>query len=241
MKLIREAKLTALVTAAVGALALSSAKAQIVTYAVSGTTANGSVDAQATFTYNSSADTLTIVLENLEQNTGMSGQAISGLAFDGFVTTAPLYGTGQLVTVSQGAAPSFGADTSGDLTRWGYGNGGITALTGTQPEQMIFGTPGTDGDYHLNGNGNGVQNFDPYVYLSATFVISNAVVSTISDVKFTFGTPDATLDGTPVGPPTPTVPEASTIVAGALMLLPLGAGAIRALRKEKAVASSKIS
>jgi hypothetical protein len=233
MKLISEAKLIALVTAAVVALALSSAQAQI-TFGATGTSSGAPVDAQATFTYSSSADTLTIILVNLEQDTGQSGQAISGLAFDGLVTTAPLFGTGQLVTVSQGAAPSFGADTSGDLTRWGYGNGGITALTGTQPEQMIFGTPGSDGDYHLNGNGNGVENFDPYVYVSGTFVISNATVSTISDVRFTFGTPDAALAGTLI--PSAPVPEASTVVAGALMLLPLGVGAIRALRKERVAA-----
>jgi hypothetical protein len=38
--------------------------------------------------------------------------------------------------------------------------------------------------------------------------------------------------GSPI--PVPGVPEASTIVAGALMLLPLGIGAVRSLRKERA-------
>ena len=38
--------------------------------------------------------------------------------------------------------------------------------------------------------------------------------------------------GTPIPDPTP-LPEASTVMAGALMLLPLGIGAVRALRKER--------
>lgn len=38
--------------------------------------------------------------------------------------------------------------------------------------------------------------------------------------------------GTPIPVPAP-VPEASTVMAGALMLLPLGIGALRALRKER--------
>lgn len=239
MKLQNITGLGMLMSAAIGIIGVSSVQAQI--YTASGTSSGAPVDAQATFIYNSSADTLTIVLVNLEQNTGQSGQAISGLTFDGLTTGSPLFGTGQLMTVSQNAAPVFGADTAGDLTHWGYANGGdgITTLTGGQPDQMIFGTPGMDGNYHLNGNGNGVENFDPYVYVSATFVVSNATVSAISDVQFIFGTPDARMNGIPTPPPS--VPEASTVFAGALMLLPLGVGTIRALRKEKALAPVKIS
>jgi hypothetical protein len=237
MKLQNIAGLGVLMSAAIGMLGASSAQAQI--YMATGSSSGAAVDAQATFTYDSTANTLTIVLVNLEQNTGQSGQAISGLLFDGLTTGAPLFGTGQLMTVTQNAAPVFGADTAGDLTHWAYSSGGgITTLSGGQPDQMIFGTPGADGKYHLNGNGMGVENFDPYVYLSGTFVISNATVTAISDVKFVFGTPDATITGTPVPP---SVPEASTVFAGALMLLPLGVGAIRALRKEKALEPAKVS
>lgn len=224
-----------LMSAAIGMLGVSSAHAQI--FIGTGTSAGQPVDAQATFSYNSSADVLTIILVNLEQNTGQSGQAISGLEFNGLTGGSSLFGTGQLMTVTQNSAPAFGADTPGDLTHWAFqSGGGITTLSGGQPNQMIFGTPGADGKYHLNGNGTGVENFNSYVYVTGTFVISNATVTTISDVQFTFGTPDATIDGHPV--PTP---EASTVIAGALMLVPLGVGAIRALRKEKGLAPARIS
>jgi len=42
-------------------------------------------------------------------------------------------------------------------------------------------------------------------------------------------------NATPTYAPTTAVPEASTVMAGALMLLPLGIGAIRAVRKERTV------
>jgi len=41
--------------------------------------------------------------------------------------------------------------------------------------------------------------------------------------------------GEPVAVPAAPVPEASTVMAGALMLLPFGIGAVRSLRKERAV------
>jgi hypothetical protein len=236
MKLQKLTGLGMLMSAAIGMLGVSSAQAQM--YIATGTSSGAPVDAQATFTFNSTLDTLTIVLVNLEQNTGQSGQAISGLLFDGLTSGGALFGTGQLMTVTQNALPSFDANTPGDLTHWAYsgGGGGITTLSGGQPNQMIFGTPGTDGKYHLNGNGTGVENFNQYVDVTGTFVISNATVTAISDVQFVFGTPDATIDGRLVP-----VPEVSTVCAGALMLLPLGVGAIRALRKEKGLAPAKIS
>jgi hypothetical protein len=74
--------------------------------------------------------------------------------------------------------------------------------------------------------------------------VNSDTVSFTSDYGPTLGTASAQDDGlawstanvggSPVPVPTP-VPEASTVMAGALMLLPFGIGAIRSLRKERAV------
>jgi hypothetical protein len=71
---------------------------------------------------------------------------------------------------------------------------------------------------------------------SATFTLTSSLFttsSTISDVDILFGTgPDAVIGATQ--PPTPpSVPEPTTVFAGAMLLLPFGIGAIRALRKDR--------
>lgn len=67
--------------------------------------------------------------------------------------------------------------------------------------------------------------------LSGTVSLVSAFLPTLGDATGNDGAPDvAWASGDEVAVP---VPEASTVMAGALMLLPLGIGAIRAVRKER--------
>ena len=222
-------------------MATLGANAQIYSYtfSASGTPGGGNPQssAEATFTFNDSTHTETIVIQNLQTGNGFSSQAISGLSFDDGISGTSVYegGTGQLIDIAANGTYTFGSDSQNDLTHWDFsGSGGLTTLTSAKPNQMIIAGPGGS-TYTLNGNGNGFSQFDDYTYLSGTFVVSNADIKagttlSLSDVRFAFGTgPDGYLCGTPGAP----VPESSTVVAGLLMLLPLGIGTIRALRKER--------
>ena len=247
MKLQNITGLGMLMSAAIGMFGVSSAQAQV--FQATGSAGGNPVDATASFTLGNG--TLTLVIVNMESAAGFisSGQAISGISFSGLTgTTTMTSGTGDLIDINPDGSITQVANSANDLQSSAYGDGvhwhvsgtdSMTSLGGGQPEMMIYGAPNGSGDYpNING---GVGNFNPYVEETATFVLSNQNIglqTIISGVSFTFGTPDGTLPGTPVPP---SVPEASTVFAGALMLLPLGVGTIRALRKEKALAPAKIS
>jgi hypothetical protein len=143
---------------------------------------SGPVNAQADITL--SANTITIVLTDYEQNPGNDTQLISGIKMN--VSGA----TGVGVTTVNSGKVSNGAGTTGtaiDLNI--YGNG--------TPIEQIIG-PDSKGNFdptlgglYDNANNSIIKNHQPDVLGTATFIIHDpgiTTASTISNIVFEFGT-----------------------------------------------------
>lgn len=183
----------------------SSALANTVTFLTppGATSAGGAVDASATFT--TGADTLTIDLSNLltAAQVGNVGQNLSDLFFT-------LDTTSSSGSVSSSSATFVNIDGSGDATiatvpgtdpiGWALTNSGsdylLNGLAGgafTPAHTIIGGTPGDTTDPYSAANasiaGNGPHN--PFVQGTGEFVLSIPGVTAgtnVSDVVFSFGT-----------------------------------------------------
>lgn len=185
-----------------------------------GTTTGGlPVSAKATFT--TSANTVDILLENLQANPTSVIQCISGLFFelDGGQTGGTLVsssGTDRFIA-NGGTFNDTGTSASG----WSFTNlppANLNVLgTPTAPSHLVIGPPGT-GNLYSNANGsiagNGPHN--PFFALSATFQLSIPGVTAdtlVNSVTFQFNTSPGN---------TVTVPEPATLglagLATALLL-----------------------
>jgi hypothetical protein len=153
----------------------------------------------------------------------------SGIAAAGDTEyTVPSMGTVNTSTVGAG----------GVALDWELQSSGLTGLVGGAKEGLVandFILP--PGNSLSNNNGH-----SPYFGDEMIFTLDYSGTLDLKDidhVQFEYGTGgNVTIPGAPG--PTP-VPESSTVFAGALMLLPLGAATVRALRKEKKPAPVKIS
>ena len=183
------------------------------------------VAASATFSF--SSDSVTITIQNLEANLTASNQLISGLQFTLSGTpTGQSFLSGSAVEMNL-SPPNFTLLNSGNpvaTTRWHLASSTeLTALGGGQPSQLIIGPPNGSNQY-TNANG-GANNFDPNLFESATFTLTytGGVTSatTVSDVKFEFGT-NPSSDGIITGVPVmSTVPEPSSLTCAATGILML--------------------
>ncbi len=238
MKLISEGKLTALVTAAVGALALSSAQGQV-TFTGSGTAAGDGASVAASATFNNVGGHLVITLVNTYTGSTMdNADTLYGVFFNGAsgLTEASVQeAAGDSVYSFPTTTPTvLGANTAifnWQMTTLG-GQSGIDGLQGGPENGLV-----SEGFNPLLITHGGIANgsHDPYVQDDMIITFNqNLSLSSIDDVFLLYGTTLST-DNTVQGHLVP-VPEASTVFAGALMLLPLGIGAIRALRKERLAA-----
>jgi hypothetical protein len=204
-------------------------------FASSGIVGGQSTSAEADFTINNNG-TLTLVLANTYTGSFISAvQLIGGLTFD----VSGANGSGALTTVNSGQVGTISTSglssslTTDTLTRWQASESGntvnITALSGGNPDRLIIGSSGIYSSVNSSITGD-----NPAVWGFATFIISIPGLtanSTISNVIFGFGTSTDHLSGTPTTPHITSVPEPSTVVAGALLLLPLGVAGLRSLRR----------
>jgi len=212
----------------------TAADASFISYGVGSLTPDGDVSASAQFT-TSNNGTLTIVLNNLMSAIMSPGQMLSDLTFTfGGTTPGPLTlvsQSGTLVTVTGSTV----APISGSPISWHLFGTGIEAIGGGQPSYMIVG-PSPD----CNA---GCSNFNPYINLSGTFVLSAAnltAATTITSAMFSFGTgPDFFRTGTVCtsstqpncgGTPAGDVPEPSS---AALSILGVGLLAAALLNRRR--------
>ncbi len=195
----------------------ASANTMTFTTAAGATESGGNpVDASATFT--TGTNTVTITLTDLLANPKTVAQLISDISFSlsGGQTSATIgSSSGTQRTVNSNGTWSAGSTTS---TGWGIDTafvGGIhlTALGFVGPAGLIIGAPGA-GNLYSNANasiaGNGPHN--PFIGLSATFTLDITGVnvdSTIKNVVFSFGTTAG--DDVPGKPPS--VPDGGATVA----------------------------
>ena len=129
---------------------------------------------------------ISVVLTDTGTGQRSSGQTISDVEFGVSGITgvgSTVTQTGSLVNVNDDGTVT---PVAGAPTRWGSSLSGslvhLTALTGTQPENLIVG---------LNPNQNmGFDNFNPYINGTGTFSFTCTgctTASTLSDVAISFG------------------------------------------------------
>lgn len=244
-------------------ISLSQNNAQAMFVATTGTTTyeqgGVTVSAQAQITVGNG--TIQVVLLNLQSGITTAGQALSGISFtlgNGTASSVVLQNVkGQLVMIGAGGVPTqvLGNLSAGvgETTFSGAGTGGTTlsaarwhvtsasppsllAIGGGQPDHMLLGSPGTNGNY-----GSNLQNqFNPYFQNSITLNLTAAGVTTattITSATFSFGTsPDGfvtvtNIQNTGNNNTTSAVPAPSTALAALSGLVVFGLVGFARLRR----------
>jgi hypothetical protein len=215
-----------LTTSAVASTA-SATSVSFVTPTTATDSAKEPVNAKVTFT--TSANTVTIVLQNLQLNEKSVGQNLSSLLFtiDGGQKTGTVSSSaGVERTVNSDNTFVVGSSTSAGWVLSTSGSGLLlNVLAGTGhagPAHTILGPP--TGSTYSNANSSiaGNKPHNPFLGLSATFTLNVPGVtanSTISAATFGFGT---TAGDNVVGDHVQPVPEPSTIVLASLALASVG-------------------
>jgi hypothetical protein len=217
------------------AFAVTSQASSITFMTPTGSTIGGQpVNASATFV--TSANTLTVTLTDLLANPTDVGQLLSDLFFtlsNGSTAGTLTSSSGQEITVNSGGTFTLGGTVS---TGWALSPSGGSLLlnvlgTPVGPAHLIIGPSGGATYSNANGSiaGNGPHN--PFLNQTATFTITDGTITaatTVTAATFSFGT---TAGSNVVGVPT-TTPEPTTLVSlgGALLLL----GALGRMRKRPA-------
>jgi hypothetical protein len=217
------------------AFAVTSQASSVTFSTPTGSTVGGNpVNASATFT--TSANTLTVTLTDLLANPMDVGQLLSDLFFtlsNGSTAGTLTSSSAQEITVNSGGTFTLGGTVS---TGWALSPSGGSLLlnvlgTPVGPAHLIIGPSGGATYSNANGSiaGNGPHN--PFLNQTATFTIMDGTITaatTVTAATFSFGT---TAGSNVVGVPT-TTPEPTTLVSlgGALLLL----GAVGRMRKRAA-------
>ncbi len=190
-------------------LAAQPAVADTVTFTVSGTVGGQPVSATAEVT--TSANTVTIVLTNLEADPTSVIQNLNGVTFTlgGISSPSPSLSSssGQQLTVASDGTFTLGSTGS---TGWAVSASGanitLTVLgTLIGPANTLIGPPGLGGTYDAAGGsiaGNSAHN--PFLNQTATFTITIPGVTAdtqVTSLTFLFGTSTDSAPGTPVPEP----------------------------------------
>lgn len=216
---------------AVGLLAQSSYAT--VTYQSAFTTAGGApVNATADITI--SGTSMTVKLTDLYADPVSVGSVLNGITINvtGATGASGLTADSATTVDLSGASPVYGAASGATVaSEFTLSNAGslitLSSLGSTGPDYLIIGPAGY-------GSANGsLQNgpHNPFIYGTATFYFTLSGANSFSEndlgnLTFLFGTSTDSSTSTHTS-----VPEPSTVIAGALLLLPLGVSAIRVLRK----------
>jgi MYXO-CTERM domain-containing protein len=173
-------------------------------------------------TFTTSANTLSIVLSNLQANPTDVAQLLSDLSFTlgngGSLVGASLASSsGQEMKIASGGTFTLESTAA---TGWvptlsgTSGNLDVLGAGGAGPTHLIIGPPGPGGTYsNANGSIAGNKAHNPFLNQSATFSITGSGINadtTITSVTFSFGTTSG-IDVTGV----PATPEPSSgVIAG---------------------------
>ena len=197
----------------------------------------GGADVNATADISISGSTMTVTLTDLLANPESVANILNGIQINiSSVTSVSglTANNGTYVDIAGDKTYTTGS-LSGATIAGAYALSGgstitLTALGGGQPAYLIIGPAGYDA---ANGSIAGNDPHNPFILGSATFQFTlsgpgSFSENDISGVTFLFGT------GSDYSTTTKTaVPEPATVVAGALLLLPLGVSAVRILRRNR--------
>ena len=218
----------AIIALTVGTL-LGVAPASAALYTVNGVFGGNLLSGTADITVGNG--TINVVLTDTGTGQRSSGQTISDVEFSvsGITAIRNLTQSGSLVNVNDDGTVT---PVAGSPTRWEGSLAGtlvhLTALTGTQPENLIVG---------LNPNQNdGFDNFNPYINGTGTFTLAClgcTSSSTLSDVSISFGT-----NGFSVPATVSAVPEPST---WAMMILGFFGVGFMAYRRRNQTAAFRVA
>ena len=226
-------KITFLATVLVTMLLASAASAITINYqTAAGATESGGNAVNASATFTTSANTLTISLANLLVNPTTVAQNISDLYFTlGSTATSGSISSsgGNLITVlGDGTTTSSGvASSTGWILSYAAATGfHLDALNGAvnTPAYTILGAPGAGGIYSNAGGsiaGNGPHN--PFLNQSATFTLFIAGITadtTVTSATFSFGTTSG--DNVPGIPHTNVPDNGSTVMLLGASLVGIG-------------------
>jgi hypothetical protein len=214
------------------------------TVTFSGTNNNGNpVSFEADFHFVEGS--VTIVLTNTlnSSQVSASNQAINGITFsttpDIASPVASFSQTGTLVYVnSSGAITSTQTNQTlnWDLSTTSSTSSSVFALGGGHPDELILPTSSTGGYPNANG---GLDNFNPYVYGSATFVITDSSIhanTVLTSVTVGFGTSGQEFSSPPTPPP-PAVPAPASFLLALTGVVGLGLTRFRRLRRSQPLAA----
>ena len=237
-------RLFALTVCIAGIVALPNpACAIFVQYTGTGNSAGVPVASTASFT--TSAGQVQLTLKNTTVHTADAGQLLTGIRF----TLAP----NPITTATLTAATAIPRTIAGDGT---YVDGSSQSLMGTWESSLSAGvyqldfnpnaefgivgpadgeTASLPGVYNANGSIAGNPGHNPFTAKSATFTLSDALITsgtTISNVSFIYNTGlSYVVPGTATQDAPPPIPEPSTIAFGLALL-----GACGSVRHRKAKA-----
>jgi len=165
-------------------------------------TGNAGLDTNATATFTTGTNSITVTLANLFVNPESVSQLVSDVFF---TVSGTATGGGQqtanasMVNVAGNGTASF---TSGTTT-WLLSNVGnmfhldVLGSGSSGPENLIIGPPGPGGTYsNANGSIAGNDPHNPFINQTVTFTLALAGVTaatTITDVAISFGTTPSTI------------------------------------------------
>lgn len=225
-----------LLGAAVGMLAQSSYAT--ITYTSAGTTVGGA-PVSATADISISGTTMTVKLTDLYADPASVGSVLNGITVNVAGATGAINlaaNAANTVDLSSGSpvyGSATGATVASEFTLSSAGSAiTLSSLGATGPDYLIIGPAGY-------GSANGsIQSgpHNPFILQTATFFFTLTGAGSFSEsnlgaLTFLFGTSSDSSTSTHTS-----VPEPSTVVAGALLLLPLGFSAVRVLRKGRVTA-----
>lgn len=214
-------------------------------------TSNGGTAVNATADITISGNTMTVTLTDLLTNPNNAANLLNGIKINitgvtgvsdlgaNSATIADIAGDGSYTPITAAGA-TF---TTSETWNLAYNNSVINLdALHHQPDYTIIGpdannnfTSGSGDPGYTGANSSiaGNSSHNPVILGTATFYFTfsgTATENDITGVTFLFGT-GSDYSGSTLVP----VPEPSTIVAGALLLLPLGMSAIRIMRKQRTV------
>jgi len=231
-------KSLAMAIVGVGALALTVQPANATVTYMSTATSVGGAPVSAKAEISISGTTMTVKLIDLLANPESVGSVLNGITINvaGATGASGLTADAANTVDLQGAAPVYGSISGATVaSEFTLSNSGsvisLSSLGSTGPDYLIIGPAGYDA---ANGS---LKNdpHNPFILETATFYFSllganSFSESNLGDLTFLFGTGTDYSRSTKI---TTSVPEPATIVAGALLLLPLGVSAIRIMRKNR--------